>query len=121
MKKALIVDDIELNRIHVQALLKAYNFESILVDNAIAAYELVNEENYDLVMVDWHMPDVDGVEFIKKTRRTPRGIGLMILLYSAVEDIQGIQTALNAGADGFLSKPVRKSDLEYKLSSVGLI
>lgn len=121
MKKALVIDDIELNRIHIDVLLKPHSFECELVDNAAAGLQKISEESFDLVMVDWHMPDMDGVEFIKKTRRVPGGIDLLILLYSSVEDIQGIQTALNAGADGFLSKPVSREDLQSKLSTIGLI
>jgi len=73
--------------------------------------------DYDVIILDWKMPGTDGVELARKIRKTA-GIDVPILLISAYDWSDMEETAREAGADGFISKPLFRSRLYDRISQV---
>lgn len=108
-QSVLIVDDTEINLILFSALVKklegcsAYTFSSALQGLQWAASNVP-----DLVIVDYMMPDVDGLEFIRRLRALPGRDGVPVLMITANDQKQLRYRALDLGANDFLIKPVDK-------------
>ena len=104
----LIDDDADL----AETLKEVFEFEKHSVDcaeTAQMALQLLGEQNYDLVLCDWQMPDMDGVDICKQFRSS--GGSSRILMLSGVRDADSRALALANGADDFLTKPFTVDDL----------
>ena len=121
MKKALIIDDMEVSRLHLQALLNKFRFECELVESAEAGIQKMELQEFDILIVDWHMPDMDGVKLIKNIRGASDNGDMVIILFSGVEEEKGMAVAEEIGADGFLSKPITLDMINSKLQQMKLI
>ncbi|MBF0226554.1 MAG: response regulator [Desulfobacterales bacterium] len=119
-KKALIVDDNITSRQVIEEMLKCFKFQIKSIDcgeDALAelkkSYDL-----YQLLMIDWIMPGIDGIEVIKEIRKNPKWKNLKIILMTAFgrEDI--MKRAELAGVNSFLVKPIKSSILHDTLMEI---
>ena len=83
--------------------------------------QLAAGEVPDVVLVDWNMPEMDGLEFIKAVRRDTRYKGLPVLMVTTETETDQMLRALTAGADEYLMKPFQKESLVDKLRLVGVV
>lgn len=74
----------------------------------------------DLVLLDWRMPDMDGLATLKSIRSHPEWGPVRVMMVTGVNDWEEITSALDAGADEYLMKPVTARALRSKLESLGL-
>lgn len=106
MMNILVADDDALIRRLLQALLTKLGHEVQAVENGVAAWEALDVENPPmLAILDWVMPELDGISVCKKLRATARRARTYVLLLSAKTDKQEIIAGLDAGADDYLVKP----------------
>ena len=73
-----------------------------------------------VVLVDWHMPEMDGLEFLRHVRSTPRFAGLPMIMVTGEDDQDEVQRALDAGADATLGKPFTPDLVRERLSLIGV-
>ena len=111
-KRVLVVDDDpELLQL-VRVLLSRINVETITVENAADAAQVLRTEALpDLLILDMMLPDVSGVEFLRQMRAKPNFDTLPVLILSALIDPDRIRAALDAGADRYLTKPYIANNL----------
>lgn len=120
--KALIVDDSRPIRRIESGILRELGFETSDACNGREALErLQAPELPDVVLVDWNMPEMDGLEFIKAVRREARFAGLVILMVTTETETDQMLRALAAGADEYLMKPFQRDALVEKLRLVGVV
>jgi signal transduction histidine kinase len=104
--KILVVDDTEANRYTIARILRKDGFEVQEAENGVAGLALVNED-LDLVVLDIHMPEMDGYEVCRRIKADPQLRAIPILhisaTYTATSDIA---YGLESGADGYLTHPV---------------
>ena len=117
--QVLIVDDTEINLILFGALVK--KLENCVPITFISpteglAWAQVNDP--DLIIVDYMMPELDGIEFIQRLRATPGKEGVPILMITANDQKQVRYRALDAGASDFLTKPVDKIEFLARASNM---
>lgn len=123
VKKVLVVDDNENNRIILQDMLRLYKIETVLVDSGIEALDILEKKNnFDLMIVDYNMPYLNGVEVIKHIREKfalgPEALPIM-LLHSSIED-EAINKACQEYDVQFnLTKPIMLRQLQSVLGKVG--
>lgn len=118
-KKCLVIDDNRLHRAVAAEIVIELGFDSAETESAIDAISFVESGYVDFVLVDWHLPAMDGIEFIRTLRKDNNKIP--IFLYSNIEDKQGTKNALEAGATGFIPKPVTKDKVEIELKKYGFL
>lgn len=107
--QVLIVDDAEINLILFQALVKRMDSsESKTFSDAPQGLAWAQSHDIDLVIVDYMMPEMDGIEFISRLRDTPGKKDVPVLMITANDQKQTRYRALDAGATDFLTKPVDK-------------
>lgn len=113
--KVLIVDNSRVMRQIVTRTLRQAGYTELdLVEasNGLEAYDVVQKESPDLVLCDWNMPEMNGLEFIsaaRKTHKTP------IVMLTTEGTADKSQQALAAGADAYLTKPFTPEVLQQKL------
>lgn len=108
-QKVLIIDDTEINLILFAALVKKLeNCEPCAFSQAQQALDWVQVNVPDLVIVDYMMPDIDGLEFIRRMREIPGREWVPVVMITANDQKQLRYRALDLGANDFLTKPVDK-------------
>ncbi len=120
MTRCLVIDDSRvLRRLHRQ-LLGRLGIDCIEADNGAAALDACRQIMPDLILVDWNMPHMDGLEFLRALRRLPNGHSPKAIVCSIENDLDHITRAIDAGADDYLMKPFDLDMLTSKLSAVGV-
>jgi len=117
-RRILVVDDLPDNREVLRGLLTALDFRVVTASDADTALRMVAEQSVDLCIIDLLMPGRDGLALIRELRRLPRS-GHLPLIAASASVLEGIrQHALDAGADGFLPKPVDAAGLYRQLGTL---
>ncbi len=117
--KVLIVDDAEINLILFEALLKRMgNCESVKFSSAVAGLACAKQDDFDLIIVDYMMPDLNGMEFIAQFRSTTGREDTPVLMITANDQKQVRYRALDAGATDFLTKPVDKIEFMARVNNM---
>ncbi|MBR1410521.1 MAG: response regulator [Prevotella sp.] len=107
MKKILVAEDNDSNYVLMTYLLKK-DFEFERAKNGKIAVEMVQANNYDLVLMDIKMPVMDGLEATMKIRETNTDLPIVALTANAFDSDRA--AAEKAGCTGFLSKPVNRDE-----------
>ncbi len=106
-KKILIVDDIKLNYLFIEAILKESKAELIWADTAIKAINyLKNNEKIDLILMDIQMPDINGYEALKTIKKLKKNIPIIAQTSCAM--IEDMNKCINEGFNDYISKPIIK-------------
>ncbi len=119
--RALIVDDSRFVRGFVRDLLEQRGFECVEAADGKAALDLLHHErNFDIALVDWNMPVMNGLDMLCHLRAEGfDGIKVMMVTTEAENDF--IVRALEAGADEYLMKPFDAEAMTEKLAMLGLV
>ncbi len=104
--RLLIVDDIADNRIILARRFQRRNFDVVEADCGARALEIINSEAFDVVLLDVIMPDMSGLEVLRKIRATRSGASLPVIMVTANNTSTDIVGALEIGANDYVAKPV---------------
>ena len=115
--KVLVVDDNEQNRALVEATLDAEGHQPILASGGEEALATFAREAPDCVLLDVRMPGLDGFAVCERIRALPGGADVPIVFLTALRDVETFDRALRAGADDFLTKPVRPTELVVRVQA----
>ena len=117
--KFLVVDDFSTMRRIVRNLLKENGFDRVdEAEDGALAYQRLQQGGIDFVVTDWNMPNMDGLELVKKIRSTPALAQLPILMITAEAKRENIISAAQAGATGYIVKPFTAQILSDKLKKI---
>ena len=120
-RTALVVDDSRAIRSLLKRLLAGFDFEIHEAGDGREALRCLAEIGaVDLVLVDWNMPEMDGLEFIKAVRAQPAYDRMVLVMVTSEGEPANIARALMAGADEYAVKPLSGEALVEKLQLVGL-
>ena len=116
MAKILLVDDARTVRLICRRVVTAMGFEAIEAENGEVALQAVRD-NSDLkiILLDWHMPVMDGMEFLKRLRGDTSLAQPCVVMCTTQNEIQDIADALSAGADEYVMKPFTEEIIRDKL------
>jgi len=116
MHKVLIVDDSKAIREIEKKYLEEIGFEVLEAENGKEALKVL-EENPDikLILLDWHMPVMNGYEFLLKLRANPKWSDIKVMMVTTENQQKSIIDAIMAGANEYLMKPFDKEMLEVKI------
>jgi CheY-like chemotaxis protein len=110
MRKMLIVDDEAILRILVEATLDSPEWEVLPVSTGKAALEAAVSKPPDLVVLDWNMPGMSGIDALRALRQNPRTASLPVIMLTGMGE-KHRASALAAGANAYLVKPFSPLDL----------
>jgi two-component system chemotaxis response regulator CheY len=120
--KALIVDDDKMTRMLLSLALKKLGITQVVeAENGQLAIEHCRKEMPNFITLDWNMPVMNGLEFLKALHQEPNWQKSTVILCTTENDINHIQSALSAGASEYIMKPFDKDILHTKLVQTGLL
>lgn len=116
--KVLAVDDHPVNRRLLQALLRRWRIEPVLAQDAEEALALLEQNVFDLLLVDVQMPDMDGLELTRVVRTRWPDSGMRIVALTSLGERSDAARLHAAGTDAYLIKPLKNSDLLETLAKL---
>jgi two-component system, chemotaxis family, chemotaxis protein CheY len=121
MKTCLIVDDSRIIRKVARRILEDLAFEVCEASDGAEALAYCRSEMPDMILLDWRMPVMDGLSFLRQLRSEPGGDAPKVLFCTVETEVGQIREALQAGADEYVMKPFDADILESKLAEAGLV
>ena len=117
--KILIVDDFPTMRRIIKNLLKDLGFENVdEAEDGAMGLEKLRDGNFELVISDWNMPNMDGLALLQNIRADSNLAKLPVLMITAEAKKDNIVAAAQAGANGYVVKPFTAATLEEKLNKI---
>jgi DNA-binding response OmpR family regulator len=113
--RVLVVEDDPVSRRIVAAALEGLGHEAIVAEDGQQAWQRLAADTVDVVITDWMMPNVDGLELTRRVRARARERYTWVLLLTALKGKASYLDAMEAGADDFMSKPIDKQELHARL------
>jgi two-component system phosphate regulon response regulator PhoB len=113
--RVLVVDDDSAQQTIVGAMLQASGICAVSVGSAEEALQTLKTVPVDLLVLDWSLPGMSGLELCHKLRQDPRFSVLPVLFLTAHSSSEDLVTAFEAGADDFVSKPFRAPELKARV------
>jgi two-component system chemotaxis response regulator CheY len=120
-KTCLIVDDSRVVRKVARRILEDLSFACEEAEDGKFALDAVTKTMPDLIMLDWNMPNMNGLEFLQALRAAPGGDKPKVVMCTTENDMSHIMQAMQSGANEYIMKPFDKEIVENKLSQIGLI
>jgi phosphoserine phosphatase RsbU/P len=111
----LVVDDDPVSSAQLSALAKAAGYSAHAVQNGREAWDALQLARYRVVISDWYMPELDGVELCRRVRARRNQPYVYFILVTSRGGKQQYLTAMQAGADDFIAKPVDPDELQARL------
>lgn len=123
MSKAMVIDDSRSIRMILGKMLTEMGYQVSQAANGKEALAAVEQETepLSLVLVDWNMPEMNGLEFVKNFRANARFSSVPLLMVTTETEIEQVQNALAAGANEYVMKPFTKEVISDKLRMIGAI
>jgi two-component system chemotaxis response regulator CheY len=119
--RALIIDDTKISRLIVDGILKGIGVETHQATNGGEALQILEKEGvFDFVLLDWNMPEMNGLQFVNYVRQNSAYDSMKIIMLTVESHLVDMSQVLDAGADEYIIKPVRESVVLEKLALVGV-
>jgi two-component system, chemotaxis family, chemotaxis protein CheY len=120
--RALVIDDSRAVRIIIGNILREIGMEVFEAGNGLEALEQIKRHpDVEVMLVDWNMPQMNGLDFIRSIRSQRAYDGVRILMVTSESQGEQVAKALQAGANEYLMKPFNKDVLVAKLNLLDLI
>jgi len=116
--RVLIVDDHSLTRNLVRAIIRHYGLNSTTAEGGRAALQKLNEAEIHLIICDWMMPDMEGIEVLRRLRQDARYQHIPFILLTAETSVDKVHEALEEGATDYIIKPFSAATIGEKLKAI---
>jgi two-component system chemotaxis response regulator CheY len=121
MTSCLIVDDSRVVRMVARKILQDLHFEITEAADGQQALDACLASMPDAILLDWNMPVMNGMEFLRQLRQTPGGTHPKVVFCTTENELAQIHEAMAAGADEYIMKPFDSEIIQSKFSQVGLL
>ena len=115
--RILVADDDDVSALVLSDRLEELGYDVTVVGDGVAAWELVQTGDFRLLILDWMMPEMDGMELVRRIRATPSALYTYIILLTGRTDRKDRLEALDGGVDDFLPKPLDQGELIARLKA----
>ncbi|NCP61695.1 MAG: response regulator [Alphaproteobacteria bacterium] len=119
--KCLVVDDSTTIRKVIGRMFEKMDFEVREAENGQVALESCLISMPEVIMLDWNMPVMSGIDFLRELRKTPGGDAPKVILCTTENEFEAIQTAMSEGANEYIMKPFNEEIIKEKLEIVGVL
>lgn len=117
-KNILCIDDSRLNRAFIRKVLEPLNFNVDEAETGRKGLDLLADSDYDLILLDIVMPEMDGFAFLKELKKMEREDFIPVILMTALDDLKSKIKGLTTGADDYLLKPLNEEELIARVMSL---
>lgn len=117
--RVLVVDDFSTMRRIIKNILKQLGFNNIVeADDGAAAWEILNKDQMDFIVSDWNMPQMTGIELLRKVRASEEFADLPFLMVTAEAQQENIIEAVQAKVSNYIVKPFTAETLGQKIHKI---
>ncbi|MFH2059674.1 MAG: response regulator [Pseudomonadota bacterium] len=117
--KVLIVDDFATMRRILKNVLKQLGFKNLVeADDGTTAWKILEEQQIDLIIADWNMPKLSGLELLKKVRASDLHKTIPFLMVTAEAQKEQVLEAVHAGVSSYVVKPFTAEAIANKLEKI---
>ncbi|MDQ1333827.1 MAG: cyclic di-GMP phosphodiesterase [Thermodesulfobacteriota bacterium] len=113
--KILIVDDELVSRKKMDLLVRSLGHETLVASDGLEGWEIWRNERTRMVITDWMMPRMDGLELCRKIREAEGSQYIYLIMVTSKEDVNDLVMGMDAGADDFITKPFIKEELAVRI------
>ena len=121
MKTCLVVDDSRVIRKVARRILEDIGFEIAEASDGMEALAWCRAAMPEAILLDWNMPVMNGIEFLRRLRQEPGGNQPLVVFCTVENDVERIREALQAGAQEYIMKPFDGDIIASKFAEVGLV
>jgi two-component system chemotaxis response regulator CheY len=121
MPSCLIVDDSKVVRTLEKRIMVELGYTTAEAEDGQQAADYCKAQMPELVLLDWHMPVMNGLEFLKVLRAMPNGTTPKVIFCTTESELNNIMQALSSGADEYVMKPFDAEIIKGKLQQIGLL
>ena len=119
--RALVIDDSKAVRSIIREILKGFGFDVVEAANGREALDRLREiEHADLALVDWNMPEMNGLEFVRAVRAESIYDAMPMMMVTTESDMKNMILALESGANEYVMKPFTRDVLREKIELLGI-
>jgi adenylate cyclase len=115
--RILVVDDNEINRDMLGRRLERQGYAAVPAENGRRALEMLRAEDFDLVLLDILMPDINGYQVLEQMKSDPELRHIPVIMISALDEIDSVVRCIEIGAEDYLSKPFNPVLLKARLGA----
>jgi len=116
-QRLLIVDDNAMNRDMLARRLEREGYHITTASGGIQALELVNNEHFDMVLLDILMPDMDGYEVLEELKKNEASRDIPVIMLTAVNEVESVKHCIDLGAEDYLIKPFNAVLLKSRIAA----
>ncbi|HCF06056.1 MAG: response regulator receiver protein [Desulfomicrobiaceae bacterium] len=117
--RVLIVDDFSTMRRIIKNILRQLGFNNIVeADDGTTAWEILNKDQIDFIISDWNMPNMTGIELLRKVRGSEEFADLPFLMVTAEAQQENIIEAVQAKVSNYIVKPFTAETLQQKINKI---
>jgi two-component system chemotaxis response regulator CheY len=120
LKTCLVVDDSRVIRKVARRILEEIGFDVAEAGDGVDALAWCRAAMPDAILLDWNMPTMNGIDFLRTLRKEPGGEAPVVVFCTVENDIDRIREALDAGASEYIMKPFDGDIIEAKFAEAGL-
>lgn len=120
-KTCLVVDDSRVVRKVARKIIEDLGFLCEEAEDGVQATDACSKAMPEAILLDWNMPNMSGIEFLKILRTMPNGDSPIVVFCTTENDMSHIMQAMEAGANEYIMKPFDGEIIETKFTQVGLI
>ena len=113
--RILIAEDEQATRMRLERNLEKMGYQPTVAENGAQAWELFQEGDFALVLTDWMMPEMDGLELVRRIRASQRDAYTYVIMLTAKSETSEIVEGMEAGADDFVAKPFDRNELRVRV------
>ena len=117
-RRILLIDHTTIHSLLLHSIIKDEGYVCNLANNKDEAFSLLQENQYELVLLDVNQLDINGLELLKNLKSQIKYASVPVIAFSVKSDMQNIQRALQEGADDYLVKPFNIQDLVNKIANI---
>jgi len=121
MKSCLIVDDSKVVRMMARRIIEDLNFSVEEAEDGRVALDSCLSSMPDVILLDWNMPVMNGIEFLRALRSSTGGDQPIVVFCTTENGIKNIHEAISAGADEYIMKPFDSDIVQSKFEQVGVV
>ena len=121
MKTCLVVDDSRVVRKVARKILEELEFACDEAEDGRLAIDRCTAQMPDAILLDWNMPVMNGIEFLRELRHMDGGAAPKVVMCTTENDVERIKEALGAGANEYIMKPFDSDIIQSKFTLVGLL
>lgn len=120
VRRCLVVDDSRMIRKVARRIVEDLGFEAAEAENGEEALARCKASMPDLILLDWNMPVMSGIEFVTRLRALPADHAPRVVFCTSNSDTVDIHQGIEAGADEYVIKPFDEAALRGKLRNIGM-